>query len=1374
MNNPKEMDLISWIKDRHGYSFKGVDVEAGTEPDVFPEVVKVHNRLISRRPDGLTVGNASIFSIIGLPTRSLFKFFERYYTEATPVVEEWSMDAIYFITGPEKSVYFLTVNPLIVRFIKAYIGWEGADDVREFSALSNFRDKYLERPEGTGVAHGIFINPDLRVHVVDFAPIESKSISELSGNLDMRDLWMIDDPPANHYGLLVRFFILENKTSNPIKDPIICLNAVADSGSWHIITGPDKNLIWLVEHGRYVAKNKKHGVFAWDLGPHRTDAIAIDDGKQDATDGREQIGGLGIFSDALIGTGPWRDDLEDDYIDGDLEPEKLDDSKHQKSIYILLKPRDRIIPPNGSIVLTVYFIPVRNHLDLSRAKPLLKRDPVELFFKTESWWNLYLETREMNIDDKPVDDFIKMSEIFLRMHYGPNNLEFLLGTENAPILGRHASNVKMGNRFAPKAIYLGSMYYDHRHAYVRDNYWIARAFLSAGRFEECLNNALFFLESFRIDGVRNAYLIHDFYQKLGKLHLKDLKTDGKVDIGIDEKEELKNEQVKLDLKSGSFQIHFHPEDEAVMEGRRAQLGVSDQIPADLYKIGGGSSREYRMELPAYRLLMLKDVDVHLDAGLHGDDAILNWLPIIENYVKLAGFCANNLHVILSDETWIWPCRINDTNYHIDNTILLLAGFEYLKNRLSKLKNSKYEQRIQALIEHVDEKIHLMTDAILKYYVPDKHLSLSIDDQGNPDFSTITNEICRLFLLASELEPWLIEKVSTKWKQLKYKALERVWACNQYFGTARSDSKTNAFTGNTPGYFLSALAKIDSLYEEHALSGLLRILDATGCVYEIHDIYDEFWGTEKQRLWDTSTCLMGILDYLFGFNAGNEYLEIAPHLTANSTRSEFFGYPYKNSMYSLILTRDDEWFTLDVKRLSHASLSQAMKDVNFKDLEHLWLFIHNQAKNSSKLLSIKSDVIWRVAISPDAKNLLLRPEIKTPPEPDIDFKWLRISRPERTSIIIEADSWLDLRPATIQLNDISLEIHYDFLRVMIRATVSEGSSVHGTIMVDEKQNAVEHGKTLEISIPADITNESLQTVLSRVEFLSPKLIPWFTHNDVGAFLPGFVIGYLPPYFKDSTMEILIEYRDKTKKSKIRLPNSHFIIPVNLDNIIIPRKDHSLEKHVNFCFIPAKLEIGGKDLINSIRLIEKFWQRDKTDRTITGDSLGEISRRIMAFIQYPGRNSFEAGSSLGFRKIWWLSLMRGRLPRQIQMGLITSHPDPAGVSVSRAFNFKMPFWDAWSSLIENSHGELQVVIYHEKICSVAAQLIAQEFMMLLQKHPRCVLFNGFDNMNKLEDLVLRDPVSIFISIKDPFVKVKDGELFVDKPLERGGPIHVIHHV
>ncbi|MHA1372604.1 MAG: hypothetical protein ACTSRA_23150, partial [Promethearchaeota archaeon] len=133
------------------------------------------------------------------------------------------------------------------------------------------------------------------------------------------------------------------------------------------------------------------------------------------------------------------------------------------------------------------------------------------------------------------------------------------------------------------------------------------------------------------------------------------------------------------------------------------------------------------------------------------------------------------------------------------------------------------------------------------------------------------------------------------------------------------------------------------------------------------IYDEFWGTEKQRLWDTSTCLMGILDYLFGFNAGNEYLEIAPHLTANSTRSEFFGYPYKNSMYSLILTRDDEWFTLDVKRLSHASLSQAMKDVNFKDLEHLWLFIHDQAKNSSKLLSIKSDVIWRVAISPDAKN-----------------------------------------------------------------------------------------------------------------------------------------------------------------------------------------------------------------------------------------------------------------------------------------------------------------------------------------------------------------------------------------------------------------------
>ena len=49
--------------------------------------------------------------------------------------------------------------------------------------------------------------------------------------------------------------------------------------------------------------------------------------------------------------------------------------------------------------------------------------------------------------------------------------------------------------------------------------------------------------------------------------------------------------------------------------------------------------------------------------------------------------------------------------------------------------------------------------------------------------------------------------------------------------------------------------------------VLRFASATGCVWELHDIYDPAWAGEKRRLWDSAVVLMGMTHALLRRSPG---------------------------------------------------------------------------------------------------------------------------------------------------------------------------------------------------------------------------------------------------------------------------------------------------------------------------------------------------------------------------------------------------------------------------------------------------------------------------------------------------------------------------
>ncbi|MFX0103088.1 MAG: hypothetical protein ACFFCS_26210, partial [Candidatus Hodarchaeota archaeon] len=784
----------------------------------------------------------------------------------------------------------------------------------------------------------------------------------------------------------------------------------------------------------------------------------------------------------------------------------------------------------------------------------------------------------------------------------------------------------------------------------------------------------------------NAYSINEYYGKYANLY--DTTISSQVDSIY------KTDVEAMETKGGQFALDFYPEDVSMMAGRRAELGLSVDLPDDLYTVGGGSSREYRMELPGYRILMLRDVDLHLD----DDNVMRSWLPLIENYVKMAGFCANNLHIILSDETWIWPCRINDTHYHIDNTILLLAAFDYLARRLPQIKNDENSKKIDDMLSYINEKIDLMNDALVKHYGSDNRIAISTDDLGNPDHSIISNEICRPFVIQPSSTPLKVERDDPKWRKLLHDGLSLAWSSNYSNKMVRSDSKTNALTGNTPGYFLAAAGRTDSPHGNLALEGLLHFIDSTGAVYECHDIYDEFWGTEKRRVWDTCTCLMGVQSYIFGFDPGPEFLEIAPHLPENASSLEFSAYPYKNALYRASMKRTDDGYFLEIQRLTKDMLLEKINGEGKKDVIELLAAMTDAKEKSPSILKVSGRMPWRARVRKDGKEIMLRPQLPATNGNKFLPSWLSISL-STEGITVQPGNWDELDDCEIEVDGLKTNIDHDNHRL---------GTVNITCELMKKNNAkifiLDDGKRVELDCmePAtytkyiDINQETARRILDNLVFLTPTMQKWHSVEDPQSSLPGYIFGRLPAYIPCA--KLFIQTND---------PENKRVYPLNTPVFIVP------------------------------------WEE------------------MVSIDSYPGRTDFEStGSPLTDRNSWWLS---GRQWDNKEKSLIIleliDEETKSMIKAEKECSHVPPFWDAWSSLIEDEQHDSAVMVYHDSGSSAAAQLACQELLMLTNKYPSCT-----DNLEKTSKRM-----NICLSKSKPAVDNLE-LLLVDKPLENAAAINV----
>jgi hypothetical protein len=411
------------------------------------------------------------------------------------------------------------------------------------------------------------------------------------------------------------------------------------------------------------------------------------------------------------------------------------------------------------------------------------------------------------------------------------------------------------------AIHTGSVYYEHDSAFVRDNYWIQRAFSKAGRISASKLNLDFFFRCWQTDGFRNSYNTY-------------------------------------------------------------------------HKKGGVSAKEMRVEIPAYLPLMVRDLWLWTDDS----ELIYQHFSMVKDCINVCISAPNDLFIINSDETWIWPAFVNELDYYFDSSMVMIAGI----HSAEKMAEFLDEQVIK-------EKWNLLrlkwTNALHKHYlnVKEKRYAVGIDHNGLQDLSLIPSVISRpiLFGLLSRLDkdfsPVSIDadETNTNSNSISYPSdyvqngLQLIWDVMHRHKTIRSHSRTSSFVGNTPGYYLYAVSNLDLPFKDDVLDSALSILDCTGSVYEIHDLYYGAWGTERRRIWDSAIILLGILEYLFGVNPEETSILFNPHNPHGNGYAIINDLPIKGDLYQIASISSDFYYDFDDLPENNDDLTQyPLKEIEF--------------------------------------------------------------------------------------------------------------------------------------------------------------------------------------------------------------------------------------------------------------------------------------------------------------------------------------------------------------------------------------------------------------------------------------------------------------
>lgn len=143
-----------------------------------------------------------------------------------------------------------------------------------------------------------------------------------------------------------------------------------------------------------------------------------------------------------------------------------------------------LLRPKESKLVVFYLIPTdqahrKRHLaEVKRAS----RQPLRLIERTKEGWLKWWNEAPIACEDRQIADLIDSILCMIKCHEGF------------------------------EAIHTGSLKYRHDRAYVRDNYWVQRALLEAGRKEEAKKNLDFFFKMWKKNGICSYY---DITQGIG-------------------------------------------------------------------------------------------------------------------------------------------------------------------------------------------------------------------------------------------------------------------------------------------------------------------------------------------------------------------------------------------------------------------------------------------------------------------------------------------------------------------------------------------------------------------------------------------------------------------------------------------------------------------------------------------------------------------------------------------------------------------------------------------------------------------------------------------------------------------------------------------
>ncbi|MHA1730558.1 MAG: hypothetical protein ACTSU5_01370 [Promethearchaeota archaeon] len=301
--------------------------------------------------------------------------------------------------------------------------------------------------------------------------------------------------------------------------------------------------------------------------------------------------------------------------------------------------------------------------------------------------------------------------------------------------------------------------------------------------------------------------------------------------------------------------------------------------------GHVGSTNPHVEVPAYLALMVESL-----ARWTGDAAVVrDNLDFVEGVLGGLRFTREFTTPLNSDETWIWPVFVNEIDDMLDNAVIAVVALEF---GATATRDAGRGELARAFGERA-RKLRETTDGLFLHRGLGRY-AVSRDPDGLLDTTLMPTIASRLVLLG--YRPPTDPAVRSG-----------LLACLHLArgGVVRSHSATTAIAGNTPGYFLWALSEVVKAEADGILAGILgNFLDCTGMAYEIHDLYDPGWGTEKRRVWDTSVLAMGAFHHLFGIEPDGNAVIIEPHLPNGTNEVSLRDFPVVGHLLSVHLERPE--------------------------------------------------------------------------------------------------------------------------------------------------------------------------------------------------------------------------------------------------------------------------------------------------------------------------------------------------------------------------------------------------------------------------------------------------------------------------------------